>query len=112
MSSGDTRRPSAQSTWVRIPDGTKVRHRHDAYEGYIDGLTELVEGPGRNPDGKTQYRVKIGAGARQLVSEENLNILLSHDGLVMIGKEKEAYRRFITVRLRASFENDRFVQAV
>ena len=111
MSSDDTRRTSAQSTWVRIPNGTKVRHRHDAYEGAIDGLTELVEGPGRNPDGKTQYRVNVGSGARQLVSEENLNILLGHDDLVMMGKEKEAYRRFVTTRLRASFENDRFVRA-
>lgn len=110
MSSADTRSPLPQSTWVRIPNGTKVRHRHDAYEGTIDGLTELVEGPGRNPDGKTQYRVKVGAGARQLVSEEHLNILLDQNDLVMIAKEKEEYRRFMTKRLRAAFENDRFVR--
>lgn len=112
MSAENTNRQPTNSTWVRIPDGTKVRHRLDAYDGYIDGLTELVEGPGRNPDGKTQYRVKVGAGARQLVPEENLNILLGHDDLVMIGKEKEEYRRFMTKRLRAAFENDRFVRAV
>lgn len=111
MSADNAHRPPANSTWVRIPNGTRVRHRLDAYEGYIDGLTELVEGAGRNPDGKTQYRVNVGGGARQLVSEENLNILLGPDDLVMIGKEKEAYRRFMTVRLRASFENDRFIRA-
>ena len=36
--------------WVRIPDGTKVRFREDGREGIIDGLTELVVGPRRNPD--------------------------------------------------------------
>lgn len=110
MSADKANRPPTNSTWVRIPDGTKVRHRLDAYDGYIDGLTELVEGPGRNPDGKTQYRVNVGPGARQLVSEENLNILLGHDDQVIIGKEKEAYRQLMTKRLRAAFENDRFVR--
>lgn len=110
MSSDNAHHPLAQSTWVRIPNGTKVRHRTDSYNGYIDGLTEIVEGPGRNPDGKTQYRVNIGGGVRLLVPEENLNILIGDDGLVMIGKEKEGYRRFITTRLRASFEEDRFVR--
>ena len=43
--------------WVRIPDGTKVRFRKDGCEGIIDGLTELVVGPGRNPDSRTQYRI-------------------------------------------------------
>ena len=42
--------------WVRIPDGTKVRFREDGREGIIDGLTELVVGPGRNPDSRTQYQ--------------------------------------------------------
>ena len=39
--------------WVRIPDGTKVRFREDGREGIIDGLTELVVGPRRNPDCRT-----------------------------------------------------------
>lgn len=110
MNSDNVQHSPAQSTWVRIPNGTKVRHRTDAYNGYIDGLTELVEGPGRNPDGKTQYRVNIGGGVRLLVSEENLNILVDDNDLVMIGKEKEGYRRFVTARLRAAFEDDRFVR--
>jgi hypothetical protein len=112
MSSGNGHQPTAESKWVRIPNGTKVRHRRDAYEGFIDGLTEIVEGPERNPDGKTQYRVNIGGGVRQLVSEEHLNILLDQDDLVMIGKEKEPYRRLMTVHLRASFDNDRFMRRV
>ncbi|HXV67831.1 MAG TPA: hypothetical protein VD738_02820 [Nitrospira sp.] len=109
MSASNTSLPRATQGWVRIPDGTKVRHLQDAYEGYIDGLTELVEGPARNPDGKTQYRVNVGSGARQLVSEENLRILLDRDNLVIIGREKEPYRRSMTKHLRACFEEHRFV---
>jgi hypothetical protein len=99
------------SAWVRIPDGTRVRHRLEAYEGVIDGLTELVSGPQRNPDGKTQYRVNIGPGSRQLVPEENLSILLDRDDLVMIGREKAPYRRSVTMQLRAVFGEDRFVKS-
>ena len=55
------------TAWVRIPDGTKVKHRHEGHVGFIDGLTEIVNGPNRNPDGKTQYRMNIGAPDRQLV---------------------------------------------
>jgi hypothetical protein len=110
MNSGNTHRPPTESKWVRIPNGTKVRHRRDAYDGFIDGLTEIVVGPERNPDGKTQYRVNIGGGIRQLVSEEHLNILIDQDDLVLIGKEKEPYRRLMTVHLRGSFGSDRFIR--
>jgi hypothetical protein len=101
----------ATSGWVRIPDGTKVRHRVEAYEGVIDGLTEIVTGPQRNPDGKTQYRVNIGPGARQLVSEDNLTIVLDSENLVIIGREKEPYRRSVTMHLRTAFSEDRFVKS-
>jgi hypothetical protein len=100
------------SSWVRIPDGTKVRHRLEAYEGVIDGLTEIVAGPQRNPDGKTQYRVNIGSGARQLVPEENLSILVDSEDLVIIGREKAPYRRSVTMHLRAAFAEDRFVKSL
>jgi len=99
------------SSWVRIPNGTKVRHRHEAYDGVIDGLTEIVEGSQRNPDGKTQYRVNIGPGSRQLVSEDNLSILLDSENLVIIGREKEPYRRSVTTHLRAAFTEDRFIKS-
>jgi hypothetical protein len=113
MDASNVLRSHTAPRWVRIPDGTKVRHCHNAYEGYIDGLTELVEGPERNPDGKTQYRVDVGTEARQLVSEEHLRILLDQNNLVMmIGKEKEPYRRSMTVHLHAFFGEDRFVRAV
>lgn len=45
--------------WVRIPDGTKGSFRGDGRDGIIDGLTELVVDPGRNPDGRTQYRINV-----------------------------------------------------
>ena len=97
--------------WIRIPDGTKVRHRSEAYEGVIDGLTEIVSGPERNPDGRTQYRVNVGDSTRLLVSEQHLNILLDNKNLVQLGRESELYRRSVTNRLQAAFPEDRFVTA-
>jgi|CXWL01.1.fsa_nt_gi hypothetical protein len=58
--------------WKPFPDGTRVRHRCDHYEGWIDGLTRL-NGSETNPDGKTQYRIRI-----QTQRERNLS---SHDKL-------------------------------
>ena len=57
--------PEKKKGWVRIPDGTKVRHRLDGDEGFIDGLTEILTGPQRNPDGRTQYRVNVGGDQRR-----------------------------------------------
>jgi hypothetical protein len=95
--------------WVRIPDGTKVRHRSDGYEGYVDGLTEIVTGPRRNPDGRTQYRINIGESDRLLVVEEDLLILTDKEGLVLMAKQKVEYRCHITEQLHGAFANDRFI---
>lgn len=111
MSTVKMNRPTPAERWVRIPDGTRVRHRSEAYEGVIDGLTEIVSGSERNPDGKTQYRVKVGDGVRLLVSEDHLNILLDDKNLVVLARESELYRRSVTDRLRAVFLEDRFVTA-
>ena len=54
MSTNKPTTPPHPTHWVRIPDGTKVRHRSEAYEGVIDGLTEIISGSERNPDGRTQ----------------------------------------------------------
>ena len=99
-----------QNQWVRIPDGTKVRHRTEGYDGVIDGLTMIVSGSGRNPDGKTQYRVKVDDSTRKLVSEDLLNILLDADRLIVVGRQSELYRRQTTNRLRSVFAEDRFVE--
>jgi len=99
------------SSWMRIPDGTRVRHRHQGHDGFIDGLTELVTGPGRNPDGKTQYRLNIGTPARQLVIEDDLCILLDADNLVIMVRQKEPYRRSVTEQLHGCFADDRFTRA-
>ncbi|MDK2743773.1 MAG: hypothetical protein H8K03_02695 [Nitrospira sp.] len=101
---------TSENRWVRIPDGTKVRHRSEAYEGIIDGLTEIVSNSERNPDGKTQYRVNVGDSTRLLVSENHLNILLDQDNLILVGRESELYRRSVTDRLRSVFAEDRFVR--
>lgn len=103
--------PTPVAQWVRIPDGTRVRHRSEAYEGVIDGLTVIVTGAGRNPDGKSQYRVKVDGSTRMLVSEEHLNILLDKEKLVLMRRESELYRRWTTDRLRSVFAEDRFVES-
>ena len=111
MSATKMNRPTPAEHWVRIPDGTRVRHRTEAYEGIIDGLTEIVSSSDRNPDGKTQYRVNVGDSTRLLVSEDHLNILLDKNNLVLVGRESELYRLAVTNRLRAVFPEDRFVTA-
>ena len=59
-----------------IENETKVRHRQDGYVGFIDGLTEICKGPKRNPDGKTQYRVRVeGKKTRELATEDELEII-------------------------------------
>lgn len=103
--------PKFASSWVRIPDGTRVKHRREGQEGFIDGLTELVVGPDRNPDGKTQYRMNIGEPTRQLVSESDLCILLGHDDLVIMVRQKEPYRRCVTEQLRGVLTDDRFIKS-
>jgi hypothetical protein len=95
--------------WKRIPDGIRVRLRENAQEGVIDGLTELVIGPSRNPDGRTQYRINLGDPERMLVAEDALLILIDKDGLVFMLREKLDYRRLVTEQLRSGFSADRFV---
>lgn len=107
----ETQRASntVETRWVRIPDGTKVRLRENGQEGVVDGLTELVAGPGRNPDGRTQYRINLGDQARTLVIEDDLLVLIDADGMVLIAKQKPEFRRFVTARLRGVLAADRFV---
>jgi hypothetical protein len=101
----------AVKRWVRIPDGTKVRFRVDGREGIIDGLTELVVGPGRNPDSRTQYRVNVGDPDRTLAIEDDLLVLTDADGVVLMVKQKGEYRRAVTQQLQVVFAADRFVKA-
>ncbi len=111
MSNDQENQTPTVTRWVRIPNGTKVRHRHEGYDGHIDGLTEIVEGPNRNPDGKTQYRLNIGGTTRRLVTEDDLSILLDADNLVIMIRQKEPYRRSITVQMHSVLSEDRFIQA-
>ena len=112
MSDGKSAGAVAKAPWIKIPNGTKVRHRLAGNDGVVDGLTEIVTGPGRNPDGRTQYRIDVGgATAMQLAAEEDLLLLTDKDGLVLILKQQEGYRRRITERLHATFAADRFVVA-
>lgn len=111
MTNGQEIQTPTVARWVRIPDGTKVRHRHEGYDGHIDGLTEIVVGPNRNPDGKTQYRLNIGGSSRKLVTEDDLSILIDRDDLVIMVRQKEPYRRSITLQLHGVLAEDRFIKA-
>ena len=97
--------------WVRIPDGTKVRFRGDGREGVIDGLTELVVGPGRNPDSRTQYRINVGDPDRTLAIEDDLLVLTDEGGVVLMVKQKGEYRRVVTQQLQAEFTPNPFLMA-
>jgi hypothetical protein len=94
---------------MKFPKGTKVRLLEGGREGVIDGVTELVVGPGRNPDGRTQYRLNVGDPGRMLVGQDDLVVLTDADGLVLIAKENIDYRRIVTDQLRAELPTDRFV---
>ena len=97
--------------WVRILDGTKVRLGDDGREGIIDGLTELVVSPSRNPNSRTQYRINVGNPDRTLVIEDDLLVLTDEDGVVLMVKQKGEYRHVVTQQLQAVFTTDRFVKA-
>jgi len=110
MSEEKSGKAAAGPPWIRIPNGTKVRHKAESKDGVVDGLTEIVEGPGRNPDGRTQYRIDVaGEPAMHLAAEDDLVLLTDKAGLVLILKQQEGYRRRITERLHATFAADRFV---
>ncbi len=111
MTKGQEIQTPTGAQWIRIPNGTKVRHRHEGYDGHIDGLTEIVVGPNRNPDGKTQYRLNIGGATRRLVTEDDLSILVDTDNLVIMMRQKEPYRRSITLQLHSVLAEDRFIKA-
>lgn len=111
MNAVPTHPARTEKTWVRIPDGTMVRHREGGHDGFIDGLTEFGSGPDRNPDGKTQYRMNVGASTRQLVTECDLSILLDKENLIIMARQKEPYRRSVTAHLRSAFADDRFVKS-
>ena len=91
--------------------GTRVKFRRDGREGIIDGLTELVVGPGRNPDCRTQYRVNIGDPDRTLAIEDDLLVLADEDGVVLMVKQKGEYRLVVPPTTAGSLWRDRFVKA-
>jgi hypothetical protein len=97
--------------WVRIPNGTKVRIGAGGRDGTIDGLTELVTGSRRNPDGRTQYRINVGEPERTLAVEDDLVILTDSEGLVLIAKQALEYRSHVSRQLHAVLGDDRFVKA-
>ena len=98
----------AKSTWTQIPSGTKVRLAQGGTNGVIDGVTELVVGALRNPDGRSQYRVNVGSPLRMLVAQQDLVVLTDAAGIVLMHKQNNDYRRYVTERLRLEMSADRF----
>lgn len=111
MSDSKQGRLETRRTWVRIPDGTMVRHRREGHQGFIDGLTELAGGPDRNPDGRTQYRINIGESARKLAVEDDLLILTDADGVILMLRQKVEYRSCVSKQLHDVFAADRFLKS-
>jgi hypothetical protein len=95
-----------------IPNGTTVRLLEGGQEGSIDGMTELVVGPGRNSDGRTQYRLNVGDQSHILAGQGDLAVLTDKEGVVLIEKQNIEYRRLVTEQLRAELASDRFVASV
>ncbi len=114
MLNEDKSKRTAEKPWARIPDGTKVRYAsdgNDGCDGFVDGLTEIVNSPKRNPDGKTLYRLNVGTPQRQLAAEADLLILLDQEGLVQVtGKSVLEYRRSVTEQLHHTFDESRFAK--
>jgi hypothetical protein len=73
--------PRTAKAWVRIPDGTKVKHRHEGHVGFIDGLTE-----------------------------GDLSILIDDEELVIMLRQKAPYRRVVTQSLHSVLAPDRFIK--
>jgi len=56
--------------WKPFPEGTRVKHRDEGYQGWVDGLTQVHEGGKVNPDGKSKYRIRVhGHEKRRLAAE-------------------------------------------
>jgi hypothetical protein len=100
--------PSTGKTWMRIPDGTRVHLSEGNQEGIVVGLTECVVGSGRNPDGRTQYRIDVGESVRLLVAQDALLVLTDRDGVVLMRKENLEYRQIVTDWMRAQLPTNQF----
>jgi hypothetical protein len=111
MTQSNNDRAREERKWVRIPNGTKVRIGSGGRDGTIDGLTELVTGSRRNPDGRTQYRISmVGEQERTLAAEDDLVILTDAEGLVLIAKQAIEYRSHVSRQLHAVLAADRFIK--
>jgi hypothetical protein len=59
--------------WKPFPEATRVKHRDEGYEGWVDGLTEVHKGGKVNPDGKSKYRIRFhDRETRALAAEQEI----------------------------------------
>src|SRR5919106_2186441 len=59
--------------WKPFSEGTRVKHRDEGYEGWVDGVTERHEGGKVNPDAKSKYRMRLhDCEKRALAAEQEI----------------------------------------
>jgi len=61
--------------WKPFPEGTRVKHRDEGYEGWVDDLTRLYKGGKVNPDGKSKYRIRVhDQKKREVAAEQEIEL--------------------------------------
>ena len=69
-----------KSGWKPLTNGTRVKHLREGYEGWKLGLNSTVDPARVNPDGRTQYRIKVhGQSGCKLAPENELCALSDAD---------------------------------
>jgi hypothetical protein len=58
--------------WKPFPEGTRVKHSDEGYEGWVDGVTEIRKGGKVNPDGKSKYRIRSHDYKIALAAEQEI----------------------------------------
>jgi hypothetical protein len=56
--------------WKPFSKGTRVKHRDEGYEGWVDGVTELHAGGKLNPDAKSKYRIRLHDHEKRALAAE------------------------------------------
>jgi hypothetical protein len=94
------------------------RHEGQVSRGRTRRDHRRADGIGRrpwpNPDNLTQYRINLGEFDRTLAIEHDLLVLTDVDGVALMVKQRDEYRRVVTQvtqQLQAVFTADRFVKA-
>jgi predicted amidophosphoribosyltransferase len=61
-----------------LEDGSRVKHKAQKYQGYIDGITKLQNLFTGNKNCQFQYRIRCAKGIIKIAPEEDLEIITEH----------------------------------